>query len=291
LIFIDQFKTEKSCRNYLKKLKWPKGFICPKCGHNKAWKRNKGLFLCKKCRFETSLIVDTIFQDTKKPLRYWFIMIWYICSQKYGTNALGLKRELNFGSYRTAWSWLYKIRKLMILNNRKMLSGVIEIDETYIGSPKSGKRGRGAENKAIVLVAVEDKTENNYKNIGRIRLKYISDASSHSLLEFIENNVTAGSIIKTDKWKGYNTSKINNAYKHIQVESYELKIVHMVISLLKRWILGTYQGSIQYKYLPYYLDEYVFRFNRRFSKTRGKLFYCLIHQAVKSSPIINKNIN
>jgi transposase-like protein len=218
--------------------------------------------------------------------------MWHITSQKYGANALGLQRILDLGSYHTAWKWLHRLRRAMVRPDRDGLYGTVEVDETYIGGERSGKRGRGAENKTLVVIAVEDKSsdEDKYsKGIGRIRLKRILDASSESLVDFISTHVSPGSRIRTDGWSGYEPLS-NTGYDHIVVDSKDLNIAHLVASLLKRWLLGTYQGAVKPTQLDYYLDEYTFRFNRRTSASRGKLFYRLVQQAVVTEPILGRDI-
>jgi len=289
--FEQQFNTEEACIEYLFKIRWPQGFKCMKCGYDKAWTTKQNLFRCTKCEFKNSVIAGTIFQDSKKPLRLWFHAMWHLTNQKYGANALGLQRIFGFGSYRTAWTWLHKLRCAMVRPGRDRLSGTVDIDEIYIGGKRAGKRGRGAEGKALVFVAVESKGN----RIGRIRLKRISDASAGSLEPAIKGAVEPGTIINTDDWRGYSgVSKIG--YKHeIVHKSSEVGVnllprVNIIASLLKRWLLGTYQGRIQAPFLDYYLDEFIFRFNRRTSGSRGKLFYRLVQQAMTINPLPVKKI-
>jgi transposase-like protein len=217
--------------------------------------------------------------------------MWHITNQKYGANALGLQRVLGLGSYHTAWSWLHKFRRAMVRPGRDNLSGIVEIDETYIGGKSSGKRGRGADKKCLVAFAVEDKspTSPSGKGIGRIRLKLIPDASAESLTAFIQEHITQGAHIRTDGWKGYQ-NLLTLGYGHTVVDSKALNIAHLTISLLKRWLLGTYQGAVRATHLEYYLDEFTFRFNRRTSQSRGKLFYRLVQQALLSDPVPNQQI-
>jgi len=279
--FDEAFGTEQSCRDYLFKLKYKKGFVCHNCGGKEYWVVNDNLYTCKKCRTQNHLTAGTIFQDTHKPLSMWFKAMWWITSQKNGTSALGLQRILGIGSYRTAWTWLHKLRVAMVRPNRDKLSGIVEVDECFIGGKQEGgQRGRGTE-KTLVAIAVE----RNDDVIGRIRLSVIKDASAESLKEFVENSVKKRSTIITDGWRGYNELK-SWGYRHKQTESKGKKDkmlpnAHLVISLLKRWIMGTMQGSVSDKHLSYYLDEYTFRFNRRTSANRGKLFYRLIEQSVE----------
>ncbi len=231
----------------------------------------------------------TIFHGTRKPLRLWFQAIWYVTSQKFGGNALGLKRVLGLGSYQTAWSWLHKMRRAMVRPGRYKLDGVVEVDETLVGGEdRGGKRGRGAERKAIVVIALEILEPIGY---GRVRMKHVSDFSSSSLISFVRNVVKTGSEVRTDSWRGYNDlEKLGFAHKKINLSATEdpahvlMPGVHRISSLLKRWLLGTHQGAVSGKHLDCYLDEYTFRFNRRTSKARGMLFYRLLQQAVVTGP-------
>ena len=228
----------------------------------------------------------TIFQGTRKPLHLWFQVMWHITSQKYGANALGLQRVLGL-RYETAWQWLHKLRRAMVRPDREQLSGCAQVDETYIGGKKKpGKRGRGADGKTLVAIAVEDKGQ---EGIGRIRLQQIPDASADSLGGFVSDMIASGSVIKTDDWSGYLTLQ-SLGYKRIIMESKDLKLPHLVASLLKRWLLGTYQGAVKPTHLEYYLDEFTFRFNRRTSKSRGKLFYRLVQQALLLDPVSNREL-
>jgi transposase-like protein/Zn ribbon nucleic-acid-binding protein len=291
--FQDWFQSEKACMEYIIRLRWPEGFRCPNCNAQKAWFTKRKEFHCVECGRQTSPIAGTIFQDTHKPLRLWFQAIWYLVSQKNGVSALGIQKVLDLGSYRTAWSWLHKIRIAMIRPGRERLSGIVEVDETLIGGPKPGKRGRGAAGKVLVLVAVEDRGS---KGIGRIRLRIITDASGATLKVAIAEMVEIGSTIRTDGWTGYNMVKASG-YQHVVIAHTEEEIgldpsplVHLVASLVKRWLLGTHQGGTQSTHLNYYLDEFTFRFNRRKSRSRGKLFYRLMQQALEIKPVTCENL-
>jgi len=283
--FENRFNTEEACRDYLFLLRWPNGFICPKCGNMKAWAVRTVLFECSKCHYQTSVIAGTIFQDTRKPLTMWFRAIWWVTSQKNGTSALGLQRILGLKSYQTAWTWLHKLRTAMLRPGRDKLSGYVEVDETYLVSGDNRKQGRGAEEKSLIAVAVEIKD----KLMGRIRLSQINDASSDSLHSFTIESIERGSNLHTDGWSGYSGIE-SLGYTHTITKikgrkaSDLLPHVHIVVSLLKRWILGTHQGSVSKKHIGYYLDEFTFRFNRRTSSYRGKLFYRLLENAVLIGP-------
>ena len=284
--FEKEFSTENQCRDYLFKLRWENGYRCPRCQCDKAWQISEIKYKCHHCGYQTSVIAGTIFQGTRKPLTLWFRAIWYVTSQKNGTSALGLQGVLGLGSYETAWLWLHKLRRAMIRPGRDKLHGLVEVDECYIGSPdKGGKRGRGAENKVLVSVAVET----NENKIGRVRMSVIDDASSKSLHGFVEAVVEKESTIVTDGWSGYNGLSEKGYTQEIKLKKIEddeslLPHVHTVISLFKRWLLGTLQGSCSKEHMAYYLDEYSFRFNRRKSKSRGMLFYRLLQNAVQLQP-------
>jgi transposase-like protein len=285
--FINQFSTEEQCREYLFKLRFPNGFACPKCGHNKYWKVGETLHTCVSCRHQASVIAGTIFQDTRKPLMDWFIAIWWVTTQKNGASAQGLQQVLGLKSYETAWTWLHKIRKAMVNPKRTKLIGDIEVDETLIGGVATGKRGRGAGSKVLVAIAVEL----DGKKLGRCRMNIIPDASSKSLLSFVTANIEKDSKIITDGWNGYNGIEKLGFTREVYIQKNEedndklLPHVHTITSLLKRWLLGTHQGRVEKKHLQAYLDEYVFRFNRRKSAQRGLLFYRLLESATQTEAV------
>jgi len=284
--FREWFATEQECRDYLVKLRWPQGFVCPCCKHAASWKMKRGLFWCRNCACQASATAGTLFHDTRKPLRLWFEAMWYVTNQKHGVSALGLQRVLGLGSYHTAWNWLHKLRRAMVRPGRDRLSGVVEVDEIFIGGKRPGKRGRGSAGKTLVVVAVQKAQ----KAIGRIRLCRVADASGNSLEPAVWKMVEPGSAVHTDAWRGYN-GLTELGYSHEIVRKNPdlgdnlLPSVNLVVSLLKRWLLGTHQGAVEPSHLEYYLDEYTFRFNRRHSKSRGLLFYRLITQAMDLGPV------
>lgn len=281
----DQFPDDHSCRDYLTRLRWPEGFRCTSCGSADHWVTARGLFHCRACGHQTSVTAGTLFMDTHLPLRLWLEAIWQVASQKYGASALGLQRVLGLGSYRTAWSLLHKLRRAMVRPDRDQLRGVVEVDEVFIGGPRPGITGRGAQGKALVMVAVEE----DGRKIGRIRLLRIADTSGASLKAAVLQLIEPGARVRSDDWSGYNGLG-SLGYDHLTVPSSArgpknlLPLVNRVASLLKRWLLGTHQGSVAHTHLDYYLDEYTFRFNRRTSHSRGLLFYRLLTQAVGMEP-------
>jgi transposase-like protein len=283
-----RFSTEEACRAYLFRLCWPDGFRCPRCGGSKAWPFRSVRLECGDCGHQTSVTAGTIFQDTRKPLVMWFRTMWWVTSQKNGTSALGLQRVLGLGSYKTAWTWLHKLRRAMVRPGRDRLTGRIEVDETFVGGLEEGVRGRQTETKALVVIAAQE----DGAGMGRIRMRRIADASAESLESFLYENIEPGSIIHTDGWPGYGGVAAKSYVHQVTVltgkrqsASELLPLVHLVASLLKRWLLGTHQGAVSREHLDYYLDEFTFRFNRRNSKSRGKLFYRLVQQAVAVEPV------
>ena len=289
--FKKQFNTEEACRDYIFTIRWSNGFQCPRCGHNKAWPIGKVLFQCTSCHYRASVIAGTIFQNTHKSLTMWFRAMWWITSQKNGASALGLQKILGLGSYETAWSWLHKLRHAMVRPGRDKLSGYVEVDEAYIGGKHEGKRGRGSENKVLVVIAVEVKAG----KIGRIRISRVANASGERLKRFVNESVEKGSTVNTDGWQGYNGLTEEGYIHEVTVAKHSKKSgllphVHLIISLMKRWLMGTHQGAVSNKHLEYYLDEYTFRFNRRASHYRGKLFYRLIQNAVVVEPVTYNSI-
>ena len=291
LEFEHWFSSEEACREYLTRIRWPEGIECPRCGGRKLWCTKRKLYHCAACDYEVSVTSGTLFQDTRKPLQLWFRAMWYVVGQKNGVSALGLQKVMGMSRYETVWIWLHKLRTAMVRPGRERLSGVVEVDETYIGGKRPGKRGRGAEGKVLVLVAVEDKED----HIGRIRLQQIPDASGESLIPAIDLNVEPGSYIRTDGWGGYNrlASKgyiHTRAYASGDVGDTLLPLANRVASQLKRWLEGTHQGAVRASHLNYYLDEFTFRFNRRTSRSRGKLFHRLVQQAVEMEPMTADDI-
>ena len=286
--FVKNFSTEEQCRDYLFKLRWSNGFRCPKCKGEACWPIGDILFECSKCARQTSVIAGTIFQGTRRPLKAWFTAIWWITTQKSGASAEGLQQVLGLKSYETAWAWLHKIRTAMVRSDRTKLSGKVEVDDFYLGSEEhDGSTGRGTGNKVPVVAAIE---LHDSGKLGRARLGVVSDVSRESLIGFIKSNIEKGTTIITDGWSSY-ASLPSEGYGHevyVQKkavsEDEKLPHVHLIISLLKRWLLGTHQGAISEKHMQSYLDEYVFRFNRRKSAKRGLLFYRLLEGAVATKP-------
>lgn len=287
----DWFATEEACRNYLVQLRWPEGVRCPDCGATEVWSMTVPFYRCADCGYDFTVTAGTLFADTHKPLRLWFEAIWYITSQKSGASALGVQRVLGLGSYRTAWNWMHKLRRAMVRRDRDRLGGMVEVDEIFLGGPQSGKRGRGAAGKTLVVIAAQA----NGRKIGRIRLARVADASAASLEPVVQQTIEPGTRVQTDAWRGYSGLR-TLGYDHeiirqtVELGDNLLPRANRIAALLKRWLLGTHQGAVRSKHLDYYLDEFTFRFNRRTSGSRGLLFFRLLQQAVALPPVKSKDL-
>ena len=287
--FEARFSTERACHAYLAQLRWPDGFVCPRCQASSARTATRHRWICKACRHQTSATAGTIFQDSRKPPTLWFRAVWWVAAQKNGASALGLQRILGLGQYRTAWHWLHKLRRAMVRPGRDRLSGCVEVDEIYVGGREPGAPGRSRGKKAVVAVAAEEAGN----GIGRIRLRHVPDASAASLEAFILDAVEPGSSVRTDGWPSYSRLQALG-YRHLKAVTEgdperldrDFPRVHLVASLLKRWLLGTHQGAVSKGHLNSYLDEFTFRFNRRHSTSRGLLFYRLLQQAAITAPTV-----
>ena len=292
--FLDWFQTEDDCVKYLESIRWPDGFVCPACGDSKAWRTGRGLLHCQECRRQTSVKAGTVFEDSRKPLRLWFHVMWLMMAQKTGLSARNLCETYGFGSYQTAWGWLRKLRSVMVRSGRERLNGRVEIDEAFIGGQKEGARGRGAEGKTLVIVAVEGEEK---ERLGRVRFRCVESIDQHTIDSFVHDYIEPGSQIVTDGLSVYKNLKTDgfDHRSYIQISDYEnmrkqLEHVHLIISLLKRWLRGTHQGAVTPSHLQAYLDEFSFRFNRRLSNHRGKLFFRLMQQAVTMRPPAVKDL-
>lgn len=278
--FTKRFATDEACAAYLMELRWPDGFVCPACGGDKGWPTARGTIFCAACGRQTSLTAGTILHNTRVSLRGWLLAMWLVCTQKTGLSAAGLQRELGLGSYRTAWLMFQKLRQAMVRMGRELLRGGVEVDETYLGASESGVHGRQLVGKALVVIAVELEGA----KVGRVRLRHVPDGSASSLVGFVTDGVEPGTTVHTDGWQGYaGLSKAGYTHRVTPTRGGELAVdvfphVHLVASLLKRWLGATHQGNVSPKHLQGYLDEFAFRFNRRRSRHVGKIFHRLAEQ-------------
>jgi len=286
--FMAWFSTDADCLDYLEWLRWPGGFVCPECGHGRGWRLGDARLMCAACGSRTSVTAGTIFDRTRTPLTVWFTACWLFSIGKDGISALSLKRTLEIGSYQTAWAMLHRLRSVLVRPGRDRLSGVVEVDETYFGGEEPGLRGgRAKGKKSLVAIAVERREP---KGFGRCRMAILADASTDSLQAFLTDYVQEGSTVVTDGWAPYRkaTGDRYTHQRHVVPGPQAAKLlpgVHRVASLAKRWLLGTHQGSADDAHLASYLGEFVFRFNRRRSRSRGLVFYRVLELAVAHEPV------
>src|SRR5213592_2485684 len=290
--FQSWFATDADCLDFLDWLRWPGGFACPKCGHG-GWAVADGRYKCAACGKRTSVTAGTLFDRRRTPLTVWFTACWMFAAQKDGVSALGLQRALEIGSYPTAWAMLHRLRSVLVRPGRDRLSGTVQVDETFIGGDEPGLRGGRAPGKKVLTgIAVE---AGEPKGIGRCRMAVLADGSAESLHPFVTGAVEPGATVITDAWMGYH-GLAAKGYVHERRSQRAarargddpgelLPAVHRVASLAKRWLLGTHQGSVDQAHLPAYLDEFVFRFNRRRSASRGMVFYRLLELAAGHDPV------
>lgn len=289
--FESRFHTEEACWAYLVKIRWPRGFRCPRCQGAKACLLTDGRrFECAGCGLQTSVTAGTVFHKSRKPLKLWFYAIFYMTTSKTGVSAKTLERVLGL-SYETAWTWLQKLRAVITFRHRSKLRGKVEADETFVGGVEKGIVGRPSGSKSIVYASVEDRGLAS----GRLRLELVQDTSSQTLCDATSKTVERKSRVKTDGLSSYQRLE-KHGFHHLGVvcsgerASEELPHVHRAFSLLKRVFLGTYQGSVGEKHMTGYLQEFEFRFNRRRSKYRTRITAWLLRLAIAARPITQREI-
>ena len=298
--FLDWFGTEEACLSYLERLRWPNGFTCSSCGcMGNAYRASRTRLVCPSCQHQSSVTAGTIFEKTRTPLRVWLAAAWYLTNQKQGVSALGLQRVLGLGSYQTAWTMLHRLRRAMVRPGRDQLNGLVEVDETYLSitdrqNPISGKGRKGRTSKILVVMAVQMLDPRGF---GRIRMRRIANDSAACVIPFVQEVVEPTAQVRTDGAGAYLSLKAlgfihqrtvmlgSDVPAHVSMAG-----VHRVAALVQRWILGTHHGSVQPEHLDAYLDEFVFRFNRRTSNSRGMLFYRLLQQAVATAPVTYRDV-
>lgn len=306
--FIRTFPDEETCERFLFGLRWPEGFVCPKCNNKRVYSLARGVYECGN-RHQTSITAGTAMHRSKLPLTTWFYAAYLVSTLTPGISALQFQKQLGITRYETAFQMLHKLRSALVAPDRERLKGEVEIDEAFIGGPEEGRPGRGSEDKALVVVAVEvqrwfdtsgNKGQRGHergslpwgpplevehdgqkgvwrKRAGRVRMNVIPDASAETLLPWVQANVEEGSTVYTDGWSAYNgLGKLGYKHEKVLQSSHGentgryLPMIHLLISNVKRWLTGTHKGAVQKKHLPAYLNEFTFRFNRRF--WRGPAF-------------------
>ena len=274
------------------------GVVCPECGHPRGWRLGDGRIMCASCGHRISVTAGTIFDKTRTPLTVWFTACWLFATAKNGISTLSLQRALEIGSVQTAWAMLHRLRSVLVRPGRDRLAGTVMVDETYIGGEEPGLRGGRARGKKVLVGIAVEVTEP--KGIGRCRMALLADGSSASLHPFVTGHVESGATVITDAWMGYH-GLAGLGYIHQRRSQRAarargddpgklLPAVHRVASLAKRWLLSTHQGSVEEAHLQSYLDEFVFRFNRRRSRSRGLVFYRVLELAVRHEPVRYRNI-
>jgi predicted RNA-binding Zn-ribbon protein involved in translation (DUF1610 family) len=285
--FQRHFPDDAACAAYLAKARWPEGFVCPTCGHGRAWRLKTKAFTyeCSRCHRQTSVTAGTVMHASKLALSMWFWAAYLMATHSNGISALQLQSQLGFGSYKTAWLLCAKLRRAMVAPDREPLAGLVEVDETTINyrtkaDPPAGGGGRSHQGKLLVAAAIEVVDDRP----GRIRLAAIDDFSATSLHAFLAANLASGATAKTDGWAGYPGAPDLTHEPHVvgpMAAHIVLPWVHRVFANLKTWALGVYHG-LRRPHLQAYLDEFVFRFNRR--RTRHAAFRTLLGIGVKITP-------
>lgn len=286
------FLTDAACLDYLDWLRWPTGFRCPHCEASAAGRDTAGRYRCHGCRRRVSVTSGTIFDKTRTPLTVWFEAVWLVTASKMGVSASHLHRVLPISSYQTAWTMLGRLRAVMSTTESAPLTGRVEVDETFIGGPRPGVVGRGAVGKTMVAGAIE-MTSHGW---GRARLAVIPDASAQPLKKFAKDTIATGSTVVTDGWRSYPAALGGYTHESVNVSASgrpaheSLPAVHRLFALVKRSLEGTYQGAGSAEHLPEYLDEFVFRFNRRHSRHRGLVFMRLLQRTIAGDPVTYRDL-
>jgi transposase-like protein len=285
--FVRRFPDDAACLAFLATLRWPEGFACPKCGAPKGYlaPSRAHSYVCPEGH-QVSLTAGTVMHRTKVPLTVWFYAAYLVATLTPGISAVQLQKQLGLSRYETAFQLLHKLRAGLVDPAREPLQGEVEVDEAYVGGVEEGRPGRGAETKSIVLVGVEvvpyeakgkDGSPIVKLRAGRIRMSVVENLEAATLVPWVQKNVARGSRVLTDGNASYNQlgslgfthEKVFASHKKISTGQY-LPLVHLIIVNLKTWLRGTHKGAVLPKHLPAYLNEFTFRFNRRY--WRGPAF-------------------
>ena len=289
--FQARFPTEHACADYLAACRWPDGFSCAKCGHPRAYALSaQRRWQCAACRYQVSLTAGTVLHNTKTTLTTWFWAAYLMTTDKRGMSALLLQRQLGIKRYETAWTILHKLRRAMVNRTRDPLRGEIELDDTWVGGTQAGLRGSRqikGRKAALVLVAIERRGRAS----GRLRMQVIPDLKGTTVREFVARDIAIGSTIYTDGLKSFDVLG-NAGYQYLArpqplrtrlregVKSV-VPLADRAIGNLQSWLVGTYHG-VSRSHLPAYLDEFVFRHNRR--RTPQAAFQTLLGLGTSQGP-------
>ena len=283
------FPDEQACWEVLRRARWPKGFVCPRCGHEaSSWISTRRLEQCCDCRYQCSVTAGTVFHQTRAPLLTWFWAIFFVARHKKGISALQLQRDTGLGSYKTAWTMLHRLRSALRYRPESRLAGLVEVDETYVGGHERGRRGgREVLHKSIVAVAVEQRPH----HAGRARLSVLEGVRfKEDLGPFVGGVVDAcRTTARTDGFPAYFGLEAIGVRHDRKVQGPDradsTKILpwsHTIFGNLKTWLRGTFHG-VSRKHLQRYLDEFVYRFDRRWRE--GELFEFVLNRAASARPL------
>jgi hypothetical protein len=282
--FQERFASEAACLDYLAASRWPDGFVCPACGGRRAWVlERRHLWECGDCGQQTSVTAGTVMHGTRTPLRVWFWAAYLVATHHPGISAKQLQRQLGLSRYETAWLILQKLRRAMVAPEREPLKREVEIDEFFLGGLEEGQRGgRQRGKKALCGIAIEVRGQGS----GRLRLAVLADASGRSLGAFAKSTTARGAIVHTDGWTGYlGLSKLGYDHRRrsqlAEPGEQLLPRAHRAVSNLKAWLHGTHRG-VGNPHLQVYLDEFVFRHNRR--RTPLAAFQTLLGLGARHAP-------
>jgi transposase-like protein len=282
-----RFPDEAACVAFLRAVRWPEGFVCPRCQGRASWTlRTRRLEQCQACRHQTSLTAGTVLHRTRLPLRVWLWAIYFVGRHKTGISALQLQKDLGLGSYKTAWTLLHKLRSALAEPASQRLVGLVEADGTYLRARReTGAHGRTLRGKSLVAAAVENRGD----RAGSLRLSHVPAASQAELGPFVRGVIDqAEATVKTDGWGGYGDLGAHGARHRPVVQGVPARAAqilpwaHTVFSNLKAWIWGTFHG-VSAKHLPRYLMEFVYRFNRR--TLEHDLFFYVLRRAAHGEPL------
>ena len=281
--FEARFATEEDCRAYWIEARWGGEPACARCDSTRVWTIREGTtFECADCGHQTSLTSGTLLEKTRKPLKTWFRAVFEISTRRTGISAKDLQRVMGFGSYKTAWSWLHKLRAAMVRSDSEPLGPFVQVDEALVG-------GKGGPHKELVLVAAEAD--------GRVRLAHAANNDEDTLKRFADGQIAADAHVVTDGLASYNSDSLAERphqaivqTKQERRESDALQGCHWTTSLLKRWLLGTHAGAVRPKHLQAYLDEFAFRHNRRKTNGVGRIAARVIEQLVARGPLTMRKL-
>lgn len=280
--FEKRFATEEACRAYWIEARWGGEPACARCSSKRVWSERGGfLFECADCGHQTSLTSGTVLEKTRKPFRMWFRAVFEISSRRNGISAKELQRIMGFGSYETAWTWLHKLRAALVRPSREPLAEAVQIDEAFVGAKRAGK--------SLVLVATETD--------GRVRMAQADNNDAETIKRFADAEIAPDASVTSDGHKGYGAKSLGEREhaaivqtKAERAEDDSLQRAHWAISLLKRWLFGTHGSAVSAKHLQAYLDEYVFRYNRRKTKGVGRIAARTIERLVATPPLTMRRL-